>query len=145
MILYIMRVRTYHQVMCEAYEVQIGVKAWIAVFIPMVVVACWIRDLDTLSIFSGIANVCVLLCLVGIFYAEIELLATGKGAISGALPEPDDKPNSLSLLTIHLFIGGAVYAFEGIGVVKHDFNIYFWGGGEFPSLLSLILPPLFFP
>lgn len=59
------------QVFCDAFAVNIDKKAWIAILIAPVVIFCWIRNLEALSPFSLVANLCILFSLLVIFYEEI--------------------------------------------------------------------------
>ena len=49
--------------MCRSFGVELGVKAWIAIVLPLVIVCSWIRNLDTLTSFSMIANLCIVFSL----------------------------------------------------------------------------------
>ena len=59
------------QVFCEALAVHLGKHAWIAIVITPVVLFCWIRNLESLSPFSLVANLCIFFSLGVIFYEEI--------------------------------------------------------------------------
>lgn len=59
------------QVFCEALDVTFGKQAWVAILITPVVLFCWIRNLESLSPFSLVANLCIIFCLAVIFYEEI--------------------------------------------------------------------------
>jgi amino acid permease len=59
------------QVFCEALAVTLGKQVWIAIVITPVALFCWIRNLESLSPFSLVANLCILLSLAVIFYEEI--------------------------------------------------------------------------
>ena len=65
------------QVFCSAFGVSIGateldgVHAWIAIIIIPIVLFCWIRNLESLSSFSLVANLCIAVSLGVLFYEEI--------------------------------------------------------------------------
>ena len=62
------------QVFCIAFNFNIGQRAWISILIVPMVVLSWIRNLNELSAFSMVANICVLVTLVVILYEEITAL-----------------------------------------------------------------------
>lgn len=111
------RVISFHfQVADEVYGVHLRKEVAIAIFVPLVIVATWIRNLDELASFSTIANVCILFSLLVILYDEFEQFFTS---------QPDNKaairtPGTIQLATyktLPLFFGSVAFAFEGIGVV----------------------------
>ena len=59
------------QVFCSAFGVQLGTRPWIAIIILPIIVFCWIRNLEDLTPFSTVANICILLSLAIILYQEI--------------------------------------------------------------------------
>ena len=61
----------YLQVFCEAFGVSISKKAWVAIFILPVVVLSWIQNLEELTPFSLVANMCIVFCLAVILYEWI--------------------------------------------------------------------------
>lgn len=77
---------------------------------------CWIRELEELTPFSLIANLCIFLSLGVIFY-EIAYQMYGKGVEIAAVRTEHLK--AINFAKLPLFFGTAVYAFEGIGVVRH--------------------------
>ena len=62
---------THIQVFCEALDIAIGKKVWIVIMLVPVVVFCFIRNLESLSPFSLVANMCILFSLLVIFYEEL--------------------------------------------------------------------------
>ena len=65
---------TITQVFSVAFNVNLGQRAWVAILILPMVVLSWIRNLDELSAFSMVANVCIVASLLIILYAEINSL-----------------------------------------------------------------------
>ena len=59
------------QVFCSAFDQEWGQRAWIAILVIPLVIFSWIRSLEELTVFSMIANVCILFSLVVIIYEEI--------------------------------------------------------------------------
>ena len=63
-----------YQVFVEAFHVDFGKcnpQIWIAILVVPIVVLSWIRNLDELSSFSMVANICILIALVIIFFDEV--------------------------------------------------------------------------
>ena len=98
------------------YGVSLSKEAVIAIFVPLVMVASWIRNLDELASFSTIANVCIVFSLLVILYDEVEKFISDKPAIKAAVKK-DGEIQFAIYKTLPLFFGGVAFAFEGIGVV----------------------------
>lgn len=91
----------------------LGTQLWIVILIPLVVVFCWIRNLDSLAPLATIANVCIIFGLAVILYDCFYLVGEHKAAVNTVGVDTLILGGS----AIPLFFGNAVYAFEGIGVV----------------------------
>ena len=98
------------------YGVHLNKEAVIAIFVPLVIVASWIRNLDELASFSAIANICIVFSLLVILYAELEKFITDRSDIKAAVRTPGEIQYA-TYQTLPLFFGGVAFAFEGIGVV----------------------------
>lgn len=99
-----------------AFDVQLSDQVWIAILILPLIFFTWIRNLDTLAIFSAIANLCIVFSLVVIFYEEVYRFTTDYPPEKAAV-----RTESFPLFTLGslpLFFGTAVYAYEGIGAVS---------------------------
>ena len=106
------------QVLNEAYDVHIRKEVAIAIFVPLVIIATWIRNLDELASFSTIANVCIGFSLLVILYAECEkFIVNQPGSGSKAAVREHDGVQLAAYKTLPLFFGSVSFAFEGIGVV----------------------------
>lgn len=92
----------------------------LVVFLPLVL----IRDLARLSSTALVADAFILCGLVYIFSSEVAIIAD-RGVAEVKLFNPRD---------FSLFIGTAVFSFEGIGLVSFEFFIYFTS----PSIFSLL-------
>ena len=99
-----------------AFDVHLSDQVWIAILILPLILFTWIRNLDTLAIFSAIANLCIVFSLVVIFYEEVYRFTTDYPPEKAAV-----RTESFPLFTLGslpLFFGTAVYAYEGIGAVS---------------------------
>ncbi|XP_064404881.1 proton-coupled amino acid transporter 1-like [Halichondria panicea] len=119
-----------NQVFCSAFGVSLADKqqdaihAWIAVIIIPIVVFCWIRNLESLSPFSIIANACIVISLIVILYDEIYRFLSPDPKFKAAALHPRNATTGegivmipQSITTAALFFGNAIYSFEGIGMV----------------------------
>ena len=100
--------------MFDACEVEFDARVWMAILLPLVVIFCWIRNLDSLAPLATVANMCILFGLCVIFYDVIHLMDERKAAV---FQHPGAKKNVVTSTTLAVFFGNAIYAFEGIGVV----------------------------
>lgn len=107
------------QVLSLAFDLDFHENELIAMLILPVVVCSWIRDLDKLSYYSMLANLALLFSLVVIFYDEIYHLITTDPAYAAQIKETG-LPAVKGAISVATFLGGAVYAFEGIGVVSFE-------------------------
>lgn len=60
-----------NKVFCMAFDVQLSQRVWVIILILPVMVMAWIKNLEDLSPFSFIANLCICFSLGVIFYEEI--------------------------------------------------------------------------
>lgn len=104
------------QVLDDVYGVSLNKEVVIAIFVPLVVMATWIRNLDELAPFSTIANICIAFSLLVILYDEIEKFVTEQEDDKAAV-RVHDGVELATYKTLPLFFGGVAFAFEGIGVV----------------------------
>ena len=104
------------QVLADVYEIHLNKEVVIAIFVPLVIVGTWIRNLDELASFSTIANLCILFSLLVILFDEVEQFVTSRQETKAAVREPDGVELA-TYKTIPLFFGSVAFAFEGIGVV----------------------------
>ena len=100
-----------YQVLKEAYCATIPQKLLIVMFIFPIVLFCWIRNLNTLSPLSFIANLSIVIGLIVVLYDEVFQFVNKEGA---AITKSHACGN---LMSISLFTGTALYSLEGIGVV----------------------------
>ena len=98
------------------YSVSLRKEVVIAIFVPLVIVATWIRNLDELAPLSTIANICIAFSLLVIVYDEFERFFTDREDDRAAVREPGGVKLA-TYQTLPLFFGGVAFAFEGIGVV----------------------------
>ena len=99
--------------MSQTYCIDWSIKAWIAIIILPIILFSWIRNLDNLAPLSTLANICILVGLAVILYDEIYRLVTNG---SSAVPVASGTVKNI-VLSLALFFGNAIFAFEGIGVV----------------------------
>lgn len=105
-----------YQVFEDAFNISIRVQVWIVIVLPLIIVCCWIRDLDTLTPFSLIANMCIIFSLVVILYEIIYELTSENPDEEASIRE---EPLAIATAaTFPLYFGTVVYAFEGIGMVR---------------------------
>lgn len=100
----------------DVYGVQLNKEVVIAVFVPLVIVGTWIRNLDELASLSTIANICIGFSLLVILYDELEMFITSRPDLKAAVRHPG-AIQLATYKTLPLFFGSVAFAFEGIGVV----------------------------
>ncbi|XP_023937477.1 proton-coupled amino acid transporter-like protein CG1139 [Bicyclus anynana] len=103
---YIVFIANNVKMICDQYDIHIGLSVhMIFVFVPVLLI-CMIRNLKYLTPFSTLANV---------------LMAIGVGAVlyeaTQDLPSVESRVYLASWYQLPLYFGTAVYAFEGIGLV----------------------------
>jgi len=103
--------------MSSAFDLSLGPRVWIAVILPLVIICCWIRNLDDLASISMVANVCILFCLAVILYEEIYQFVSQDPEETAAIRTGKVNWGPDPVLGLALYFGSAIYAFEGIGVV----------------------------
>ena len=104
------------QVFQAAFGVDLEVRVWIAIILPLLVVCCWIRELEGLTMLSLVANLCIVFALIVILYEILFQLTVGEDEEKAAIRR--ESLAAADLTNFPLFFGSAVYAFEGIGVVS---------------------------
>lgn len=104
--------------MSNAFGLSLGPRVWIAVILPLVIICCWIRNLDDLASISMVANVCILFCLAVILYEEIYQFVSQDPEETAAIRTGKVNWGPDPVLGLALYFGSAIYAFEGIGVVS---------------------------
>ena len=77
---------------------------------------CWIRELEGLTTFSLIANICIVFSLSVILYEMLYQLSYGEGDEKAVIRTKSLDPFNFGKFP--LYFGTAVYAFEGIGMVR---------------------------
>ena len=108
----------YTQVADSAFHFTLTTQQGIAIILPLIIVCCWIRELEGLTMFSLIANICIVFSLAVIFYELLYQLFSDDGEEMAAIRRDPDSLSPLTFKTFPLYFGSAVYAFEGIGVVS---------------------------
>jgi len=101
----------------DACGVEFSARVWIAFLVPLVTIFCWIRNLDALAPLATVANLCILFGLGVILFDVIHLMDERKAAI---FQHPGVKEAVVTGTALPVFFGNAIYAFEGIGVVRFD-------------------------
>ncbi|XP_071786821.1 proton-coupled amino acid transporter 1-like [Asterias amurensis] len=98
------------QIYCTYYGASVpSLQIFLLMLLPLVLIYCYIRNLDDLAPFSTLANV---LTIVGILIIYEYLVSHIPGAIN-----PDTRPLVGDLNGFFIFFGTAIYSYEGIGVV----------------------------
>jgi solute carrier family 36 (proton-coupled amino acid transporter) len=89
-----------------------SVPFWVFVFamLPILVAVCWVRNMKTLALISGFSNIIYLSALFIILAFDLVAIWHTRGSHVTELPLVQWK-------TMPLFLGVAVYCFEGIGLV----------------------------
>lgn len=100
----------------DVYGVHLNKEVVIAIFVPLVIVATWIRNLDELAPLSTIANICIAFSLLVILYDELDMFITSRPDTRAAVRDPG-AIQLATYKTLPLFFGSVAFAFEGIGVV----------------------------
>ena len=104
---------------CFAFGFYLFPKIWILIILPFVVIFSWIRNLDDLTPFSMLGNLCILFSLFVITYEEIYLFASNDPREMAAIRQGNVSLGPQSASGIALYFGGVIFAFEGIGVVSY--------------------------
>ncbi|XP_065195003.1 proton-coupled amino acid transporter 2-like isoform X2 [Sycon ciliatum] len=121
----------------EAMRYDLDYHYLILIFIPVLIVGVWIRDLKQIAIFSGIGNVLQSISIVIILYY-----------LCGHLHWSDTRLYPKKVSDMALFFGLAVFSVEGIGVVMplendmkkpRHFPAIVIGGMSFVSTLFLLV------
>ena len=107
--------------MNEAFGLDWHESKLIAILILPVVIFSWIRDLDQLSYYSMMANLTLLFSLFVIFYDEIYRLVSPSHTYTAQI-KTSVLPSVRGPVFVATFLGSAVYAFEGIGVVSFEYE-----------------------
>ena len=103
--------------MAKACGFELDSRFWILILLPLVVVFSWIRNLDALAPLATVANICILFGLGAIMYDIFHLIGEKKAAVY----EPSGvKMVEVAGTALPVFFGNAIYAFEGIGVVRYS-------------------------
>ena len=97
------------------YGVTLRIEAIVAIFVPLVVISSWIRNLDELANLSTVANMCILFSLIVILYDELDQFITSTPDNKAAVRRGDVELAVYK--TLPLFFGSVAFAYEGIGVV----------------------------
>ena len=100
----------------DAFDFHLTTQHAIAIILPLIIVCCWIRELEGLTVFSLIANLCLVFSLAAILYEMLYQLSYGEGDEEAAVRR--GKLHAFNIAHFPLYFGSAVYAFEGIGVVS---------------------------
>lgn len=98
------------------YCVEIDFRIWILIILIPVILFSWIRNLDNLASLSMLANICIFLGMIIIFYDEIDKLII-RGVHEAAV-KSGNLSKTGSALNLAMFFGTAVFAYEAIGVVR---------------------------
>lgn len=105
---------------CTAYVVFIGQNLhvivpqlttieWTLCIAPLLILLSWIRQLKYLAPFSMLANVCLL-------YGVLVVVVRSSQHLVETHEQPDVVPINIS--TFLVFLGIAIFAFEGVGLVR---------------------------
>ncbi|XP_006825406.1 proton-coupled amino acid transporter 1-like [Saccoglossus kowalevskii] len=86
------------------------IQIFMAILAIAFILLSYIRNLDTLSIFSAVANLLIVIAVVITYEYLISGISEGKTDLSSL-------PLAKSISAYPIFFGTAVFAFEGIGVV----------------------------
>lgn len=119
----------------NACGVSLGTQIWIIILIPLVAVFCWIRNLDSLAPLATVANLCIIFGLAVILYDCFHLIGDRKAAVNTS---PGVDAIILGGSAIPVFFGNAVYAFEGIGVVKQIQEKFSKGHSQFQGKIYCV-------
>ncbi|PSN37126.1 hypothetical protein C0J52_12592 [Blattella germanica] len=95
-----------HMLVMDFYDVDWDVHLHMLIALPPIMLSCWIRDLKYLVPLSLIANVCM---VVGISITIFFLVQD--------IPPVDSSKFFSPIMSLPLFFGTIIYAFEGIGLL----------------------------
>jgi len=101
------------QFILEQFDFDLSVKIYLAILLLPLIFLNWIRNLKLLSPVMTIANLCMSVGLGIIFYYIFRDIRPIQG-------REEFNVFSSSLDHLALYFGTAIYAFEGIGMVRLD-------------------------
>ena len=103
----------------DACGLELPIRVWIAIMLPIVTIFTWIRDLDTLAPLSFVGNIGLVFGLGSILYYVINKMAEKRAAI---FDDTEIQPAILSMSGLPLFFGNALFTYEAIGMVPVKLN-----------------------
>lgn len=104
---YLLSLFFFVQLFGDFLDIHLDVRVYMVVMLVVLIGPAFVKRLDILAIFSGIANVLFGTCL---------LIALGY--IVSGLPPIKTRPVYTSVWSIPMFLGQALMALEGIAVVS---------------------------
>jgi len=98
----------------DACGLELSIRIWIVIVLPIVVVFTWVRNLDTLAPLSFVGNIGLVFGLGSILYYIINKMAEKKAAVFH-----DNQVHAAILSTtgLPIFFGNALFTYEAIGMV----------------------------
>ena len=99
----------------DACGLELSIRMWIVIMLPIVTVFTWIRNLDTLAPLSFVGNVGLTFGLGSILYYIIDKMAERDAAV---FDDTKVQAAILSMSGLPLFFGNALFTYEAIGMVS---------------------------
>ncbi len=108
------------KVMQVVFCINLSQKVWSTIMILPIMVFSWIRNLDNLAPLALVANIGIFFGLFVIIGDEIYKLSGASSDGAAVLDTSSDHPIQPygGFIATCVFLGNAIYSFEGIGVVS---------------------------
>ena len=99
----------------DACGLELPVRIWIVIMVPIVTVFTWVRNLDTLAPLSFVANISLVFGLGSILYYIANRMVEREAAI---FHSDGIQAAILSMTGLPVFFGNALFTYEAIGMVN---------------------------
>ena len=99
----------------DACGLELSIRVWIVVMLPIVTVFTWVRNLDTLAPLSSVGNVGLVFGLASILYYIGDKMAKNEAAMFN--DDDGTRAAILSMTGLPVFFGNVLFTYEAIGMV----------------------------
>ena len=111
----------------DACGLELPVRVWIVVMLPIVTVFTWVRNLDTLAPLSSVGNIGLAFGLGSILYYITNKMVEKNAAV---FHDNETQAAILSMTGLPVFFGNVLFTYEAIGMVHIKWieykEIYFY-------------------
>ena len=99
----------------DACGLELPVRIWIVIMLPIVTVFTWVRNLDTLAPLSSVGNIGLAFGLGSILYYITDKMVKRNAAV---FHDDETQAAILSMTGLPVFFGNALFTYEAIGMVQ---------------------------